>query len=73
MFLDELSPFLQEFTRQPVAFLGGFVSGALRLNLDDDPVKSWLNQQNVNVGQADSFSNNSTSATNGGPQKISID
>lgn len=71
MFLDELSPFLQELTRQPVAFVGGFMSGVLRLNLDDDPVKSWLNQQDVAVGQTDGFSNNSDS--NSGPQKISID
>lgn len=71
MFLDELSPFLQELTRQPVAFVGGFVSGVLRLNLDEDPVKSWLNQQNVKVDSHDDFSNNSGTAS--GPQKISID
>lgn len=71
MFLDELSPFLQELTRQPVAFLGGFVSGALRLDLDQDPVKSWLNKQNVQVSD-DDVSNNGGGASSG-PQKISID
>jgi hypothetical protein len=71
MFLDELSPFLQELTRQPVAFMGGFVSGALRLNLNEDPVKSWLNKQNVQVNSSTDFSNNSGTAS--GPQKISID
>ena len=70
MFLDELSPFLQELTRQPVAFLGGFVSGVLRLNLDEDPVKSWLNNQNVTVGDAAAMPNGNSS---NGPQKISID
>jgi hypothetical protein len=45
MFLDELTPVLRELFGHPVAFLGGFVSGALRLNLADDPVKSWLNKQ----------------------------
>jgi len=71
MFLEELSPFLQELTRQPVAFVGGFVSGVLRLNLDEDPVKSWLNKQNVTVPDHDTDFNNSGNAS--GPQKISID
>lgn len=71
MFLEELSPFLQELTRQPVAFVGGFVSGVLRLNLDEDPVKSWLNKQNVTVPAPEADFNNSGNAS--GPQKISID
>ena len=45
MFLDELTPVVKELIEQPLAFFGGFVSGILRLNLDDDPVKTWLNQQ----------------------------
>ena len=71
MFLDELSPFLQELTRQPVAFVGGFVSGVLRLNLNEEPVKSWLNQQNAKVDEHNDIANNSGAAN--GPQKISID
>lgn len=70
MFLDELTPFLQELARQPVAFVGGFVSGALRLDLNEDPVKSWLNNQNVAVPEDDP---SNTAVSNGGPQKISID
>lgn len=72
MFLDELSPFLQEFTRQPVAFVGGFVSGVLRLDLNDDPVKSWLHKQDVEP-PADSDMSTGNASSNGGPQKISID
>jgi hypothetical protein len=45
MFLDELTPLAQELIKNPVAFAGGFVSGILRLNLNDDPVKSWLEKQ----------------------------
>ncbi|WP_204140085.1 hypothetical protein [Halomicronema sp. CCY15110] len=70
MFLDELTPFLQELTRQPVAFVGGFVSGVLRLDLSDDPVKSWLGNQDVTVTDDDDSVSNGSS---GGPQKISID
>ena len=71
MFFDELTPVMQEFARQPVAFLGGFVAGALRLNLNEDPVKSWLAQQDDTVSTPDpAFSNTDA---NSGPQKISID
>ena len=43
--MDEISPLLKELTTHPVSFLGGFVSGVLHLNLSDDPVRSWLDQQ----------------------------
>lgn len=71
MFVDELTPVLQELTRQPVSFLSGFFSGLLRLNLSDDPVKSWLDQQ---VGSAPSTVN--TQLNGGkevGPQSINIE
>ena len=42
MFLDELTPIVKELVEQPVAFLGGFFSGMLRLNLNDDPVGGKL-------------------------------
>lgn len=66
MFLDELSPFMQELMRQPAAFLGGVASGLLRLNLADDPVKDWLRRQGANPAP--------TPSQNGsGPQTINID
>ncbi|MFQ4139379.1 hypothetical protein PGN35_023985 [Nodosilinea sp. PGN35] len=72
MFLDELTPFVQELTAHPVAFLGGLASGLLRLSLADDPVKSWL--QNQGVAPADGNSGTPWgSDRNGGPQSISID
>lgn len=74
MFLDELSPIAQELMRQPVAFLGGFVSGVFRLNLADDPVKSWLDQQ---AGTATSYTsspiNDGFNGRSSGPQSITID
>ncbi len=71
MFLDELTPVLKELTCQPVAFLGGFVSGVLRLDLSDDPVKAWLANQNISVPGQDE--NTGGTDTSSGPQKISID
>jgi hypothetical protein len=72
MFMDELKPFLKEFTQQPVAFLGGFFSGLFRLNLSDDPVKSWLDQQ----AGTPAYSPSSSESQNGvksKPQSIMID
>jgi len=64
--MDELKPILQELVVQPVAFLGGLVSGFLRLDLNEDPLKSWLTGQGVNA------STNQQAKTTG-PQSISID
>ena len=72
MFLDELTPIFKELSKQPVAFLGGFFSGVFRLNLSDDPVKTWLDEQ---VG-SNGYTGASTGSENGktsGPQSISID
>ncbi|MBD2561255.1 MULTISPECIES: hypothetical protein [Nostoc] len=72
MFIDELSPIFKEFIQHPVSFVGGFFSGVLRLNLADDPVKSWLDQQI----RSNSYTSTATDGHNGkasGPQQISID
>jgi hypothetical protein len=45
MLLNELTPIIKELTAEPAAFCSGFISGVLRLNLTDDPVKTWLEQQ----------------------------
>lgn len=70
MFITELMPVFRELTQQPIAFMGGLFSGVFRLNLKDDPVKSWLDQQTGTT----SFSS-SPEVHNGksGPQSISID
>jgi hypothetical protein len=68
MFFDELTPLVKELAGHPVAFLGGFVSGLLRLNLAEDPVKSWLDQ---NAGA--SVTTPSSNGKSSGPQSITID
>ena len=73
MFFDELAPVVAELTHHPVAFMGGFVSGLFRLNLSDDPVKSWLERQSgasVNPNEDDDTHRNNGSS---GPQTISIE
>jgi hypothetical protein len=72
MFISELSPLFQELAQHPISFLGGFVSGVLRLNLNEDPVKSWLDKKCCGSNS----SNLSTEVQNGkanGPQQITID
>ncbi|ACC79345.1 MULTISPECIES: hypothetical protein [Nostoc] len=72
MFINELSPIFREFIQHPASFVGGLFSGVLRLNLADDPVKSWLDQQS----RSNSYTSSTTEAHNGkasGPQQISID
>ncbi|MFN6395224.1 MAG: hypothetical protein ACK4V9_12380 [Aphanizomenon sp.] len=72
MFISELSPLFQEFAQNPISFMGGFVSGVLRLNLNEEPVKSWLDKKCC----AKSSSNLSTEPQNvkaNAPQQITID
>jgi hypothetical protein len=45
MFLTELAPLFQTGLAQPIAFVGGIVAGSLRLNLQDEPVRTWLARQ----------------------------
>jgi hypothetical protein len=70
MFLNELQPLAQELIQQPVAFLGGFLSGALGLKLSDDPLRSWLQKQGIN---SDSEFSSSSSGNGSGPQSITIE
>lgn len=72
MFLDELSPFLKELMGHPIAFLGGFASGLLRLNLAEDPVRGWLDQQTGTTSVSPSTHHNQNGKSSG-PQSISID
>jgi hypothetical protein len=75
MFLDELTPIFKQFTQHPGSFMGGFVSGLLRLNLADEPVKSWLSQH-LGSSTYTTSTSEPTDAHNGkagGPQSISIE
>ena len=67
--MDELKPIVNELLGQPVAFFGGLVSGFLKLDLQQDPLKSWLEKQGATPTNAAS----SSSAKVDGPQSISID
>ena len=69
--MDELTPVFKELTQHPVAFLGGFVSGLLRVKLSDDPVKSWLQEQGVSSTVTEP--NDRNGGNGDGPQSISID
>lgn len=72
MFVDELTPIFKELTQQPAAFLGGLVSGIFRLNLADDPVRSWLAQQAGSPAPT-TFDHSTSNGRSSGPQSISIE
>ncbi len=72
MFLNELTPVIKELTEQPTAFVGGFFSGILRLNLQEDPVKSWLEKNGVSSYETNSPETQNNSNTSG-PQSITIE
>lgn len=69
MFVDELTPFVRELARQPVAFCGGFFSGLFRLDLSEDPVKTWLSKQ----GAVPTESTVPKPPSDKGPKSINID
>jgi hypothetical protein len=72
MFLEELGPIFKHFIQQPGSFTGGFFSGLLRLNLADEPVKSWLGQQ-MNSNNQTPFTTDAHNGKASGPQSISIE
>lgn len=67
MMLSELTPIFQELTQQPISFFGGVVSGSLRLSPDQEPLKSWLEQQGAKTTPARS------SPGDQAPQTINIE
>lgn len=69
MFLDELQPVAKELAQQPIAFLGGFISGVLRLKMSEDPLKEWLAKQGITTTSPTDIA----SGNGSGPQSISID
>ena len=73
MFSNDLSPLIEEFVYKPVAFMGGFVSGVLQLNLADDPVKSWLDQEIKSTDSTPPSSGFDGRNNGSGPQSIDID
>lgn len=71
MFLDELAPIAQQLMQQPISFLGGLSSGLFRLNLSENPIRSWLDQQTSTTSSW--ATEDSQNGKSGGPQSISID
>lgn len=62
---------ISEFLNNPVAFCGGFISGVLRWDLSQEPLKSWLENQGVYVQP--NASSQTGSGTTSGPKNIKID
>ncbi|GAB4526017.1 MAG: hypothetical protein Tsb0014_05930 [Pleurocapsa sp.] len=69
MFLSELSPILQNLLQQPVAFTSGFVSGMLKLKMDEQPLSTWLAKQGYTPTDFDRAGSNNSNK----PQSIEIE
>jgi hypothetical protein len=67
MFLQELNPIVQELVKEPIAFVNGFVAGLLRLNPEEDPLKSWLDKQGITLVKTSNSKDNGNK-----PEYISI-
>ena len=61
---------LKEVLQNPIPFLGGFAAGVLRIDINEEPLKSWLEQQGISVS---TDSDDSSDDPPSGPQTISID
>ena len=72
MFLDELNPLFQEIIQKPLAFTGGFVSGVLKLDPNNDPVISWISKT-TGIEMPFPMDTDSPDNPGSGPQTIDID
>lgn len=59
---------LTEFFQNPIPFMAGFVAGVLKIDLEQDPVKQWMEQRGVDFSQVAQ-----KDAPKSGPQNITID
>lgn len=48
MFLEELVNLYQEIVKEPIAFCGGMMAGVLKLDVNDEPLASWLQSHSTN-------------------------
>jgi len=61
----EMNEVWKTFLSNPVVFCGGFLSGLLRLDVRQDPLRSWLESQGLRVEDPP--------ASTQGPQSIAIE
>lgn len=72
MFLDELTPLFQEIMQKPLAFTGGFVSGVLGLDPENDPLMGWISKT-TGFEIPNPMKNSSDDDNDSGPQTIDIE
>lgn len=69
--MDELNPMIQEIVKKPLAFVGGFVSGLLRLSPENDPFASYLCNDVEPTNPI--YPKNGDPSNGNGPQTIDIE
>ncbi|KAH9620257.1 hypothetical protein KSS87_005503 [Heliosperma pusillum] len=67
-------PIIKEAIKEPVAFMGGIFAGLLRLDLNEEPLKQWINRtveaSGITEQEMDTQGPNTEEAA---PQQINIE
>ncbi|GAB2219940.1 hypothetical protein Droror1_Dr00007581 [Drosera rotundifolia] len=67
-------PIVKEALKEPVAFMGGVFAGFLRLDLNDDPLKEWLQRTVEAAGiTEEEISDKGSKPDEDAPQQIEIE
>ncbi|EFJ13345.1 hypothetical protein SELMODRAFT_122724, partial [Selaginella moellendorffii] len=67
-------PIVKEALKEPIAFLGGVFAGMLRLDLNEEPLKGWIEKTAAAAKlQADEKLETITDKDDGGPEEIQIE
>ncbi|KAL9268380.1 UPF0426 protein, chloroplastic-like protein [Drosera capensis] len=67
-------PIVKEALKEPVAFMGGVFAGFLRLDLNDDPLKEWLQRIVEAAGiTEEEISDKGSKPDEDAPQQIEIE
>ncbi|KAL9224799.1 hypothetical protein vseg_000800 [Gypsophila vaccaria] len=67
-------PILKEALKEPVAFMGGIFAGLLRLDLNEEPLKEWVNRTVEASGITEQeIDNQGPNADDTAPEQIDIE
>ncbi|XP_045814345.1 UPF0426 protein At1g28150, chloroplastic [Trifolium pratense] len=66
-------PIVKEALKEPVAFWGGVFAGLLRLDLNEEPLKEWINRTVEDSDINEEETNAEGSTTEDAPQEIEIE
>ncbi|KAL2900160.1 hypothetical protein RDABS01_025242 [Bienertia sinuspersici] len=66
-------PILKEVAKEPVAFMGGMFAGLLKLDLNEEPLKEWVNKTVEASGITEEVDTQGANTEEEAPQQIDIE